>query len=559
MNMSKKYTIGQLNELLINKPLKITDDTYKSIRDGVNGVTNDGYKVIIRWNHIFKDEYPEIFHKRNPYTIDNIRQYIKNNKIDVELLSDTYIGNQDDLLWKCSCGSPFQCSWNEFSQGHHKHTCNQCSMKANGKRSRIPNKEIIKALNNKDLQLLNIDDNLCVTSTRINAIDSNGYKYDFLWSDFSQEKYPQKFHSSNKYAIENINQFLKTERNGEYFCISAEYKRNTQSLKFRHICGHVFDASLVEMQGKYAGREKYYKQCPKCKNTKTESNHALVLKQIFLHKYPSSIIEDPSCRNPQTNRPLPTDIVNHELKIAIEIQSHYHDSYEQQQKDLIKKEYWLHRGYNFYDPDIRNYTILEMCQLFFPDLTDIPDYINYNFANCINCIEVQNYLDFGYSIKEIGMILEKPEGSIRQLVTTKKVFLPSDYKEKILNWKPIVRLGKDGSFIKRYDTLSAIKIDGFATGTVIRVLKQKQDFAYNSYWVYENDYMNNTYTIPREKEDHYMMAVDKYDMYDNFIASYSTIYDAADNSMSSRSEIYRVACGNRKSSRNEKWKFKTIV
>lgn len=48
-------------------------------------------------------------------------------------------------------------------------------------------------------------------------------------------------------------------------------------------------------------------------------------------------------------------------------------------------------------------------------------------------------------------------------------------------------------------------------------------------------------------------------MNDVYKKSYCTIYDAENDSKSSRSEIYRVAIGNRKSSRNEKWKFKNIA
>ena len=422
--------------------------------------------------------------------------------------------------------------------------------------------DIVKGLlNQKGLTLLNEDFD-SVYCSRINAIDENGYKYDFLWNDFNRGKFPHKFHPSNKYTIENINRFLALERNGEYICISDEYKRNSQPLKFKHIsCGTVFDATLIEMQGKYGEnkKEKYYKQCPKCKNTKTESNHASILKQIFLHEYPNTSIEDTSCKNPKTKRPLPTDIVNHELKIAIEIQSRYHDNPNQKEKDIIKKEYWLNRNYKFYDPDIRDYSILEMCQLFFPKLTQLPDYIDPNFSNCIDYNKVQELLDEGYSIKEISEIMNEKQGSVRQLLTYNKVTLPSDYKEKILNQKPIVRLSKNGEFIKRYNTLTSITEDGFATGTVIRVLNGKQNFSYDSYWVYEEDYINNNYTIPQEKEDHYMLPVDKYDMNDYYVASYNTIYEAEDNSRSSRAEIYRVASGNRKSSRNEKWKLKNIV
>jgi hypothetical protein len=312
------------------------------------------------------------------------------------------------------------------------------------------------------------------------------------------------------------------------------------------------------MYGKYVGdsKYKYYKTCPNCDKKKIESTHASVLKQVFKHEYPDTILEDKSCINIKTKRSLPTDIVNHNLKIAIEIQSQYHDTQTQKDVDQYKKDFWIKSGYKFFDPDIREYSILELIQLFFPHIDSIPKYIDYNFSNCINHVKVQELLNKGFSIKEIAEIIEAKEGTVRSLLHSKKVFLPDDYKEKILNQKPVVRLTKNGCFIKRYENLSRIREDDFAIGAVIRVLKKKQNFSYDSYWVYESDYINNTYTVPAEKEDHYMLSVDKYDMNDTFIKSYSTIYDAANDSKSSKAEIYRVASGDRKSSRNEKWKFK---
>ena len=96
---------------------------------------------------------------------------------------------------------------------------------------------------------------------------------------------------------------------------------------------------------------------------------------------------------------------------------------------------------------------------------------------------------------------------------------------------------------------------GYKTGTVNRVLKKVQNFAYGYYWVFETDYINGNYEIPKEEPDKFIVSVDKYDMNDNYIKTYKTIYEAEADSLSNKSEIYRVASGNRKSSRNETWKF----
>lgn len=298
-----------------------------------------------------------------------------------------------------------------------------------------------------------------------------------------------------------------------------------------------------------------YCQCPECNTYKLESHHASALKQVFVHNYPDTITEEQSCINPKTLRVLPTDIVNHRLRIAIEVQSEFHDYFERKERDKIKKDFWIKRGYQFYSPDIRNYTILEMIQLFFPEIDRIPEYVDFNYSNCIDFEKVQRLLNDGLTIKEIATNLNLNENSVRYLSTIHKIELPEDYKSKVFNIHPIVRLSKEGKFIKKYESINSLDRDGFVNGTVRRVLKGKQDFSYDSFWLYEEDYLSGNYIIPKVKTDKFLVPVKKYDMDNNYICTYKTLYEAEDDSISSRNEIYRVAKGERKSSRNEKWKF----
>ena len=68
--------------------------------------------------------------------------------------------------------------------------------------------------------------------------------------------------------------------------------------------------------------------------------------------------------------------------------------------------------------------------------------------------------------------------------------------------------------------------------------------------------MDGNYVLPEEDFDHFLLPIDKYDMDDNYICSYDSIYEAENNSACSRNDIYRVARGKCKSSHKEKWKFK---
>ena len=98
---------------------------------------------------------------------------------------------------------------------------------------------------------------------------------------------------------------------------------------------------------------------------------------------------------------MPTDIVNHRLKIAIEIQSEWHDNEYSKTKDAIKRRFWIDKGYSFYDPDIRDYSVLEMCQLFFK-IDQIPDWINFEYSNKLNIKIAQEFLNKGLSVIDVA-------------------------------------------------------------------------------------------------------------------------------------------------------------
>lgn len=558
-NDHKSYTIDEIKSFLSDTNYSIVEDSFSRLSNGFTCIDNNGYKVIMSKQSISLKQSPEIFHPCNPYTIENIKHYLILNNIKCELVSDAYASNTTPLLWRCSCGNVFKKSWNNFKSGLT--LCPQCAKEKSINSRKIPHDEIVKNLELRGLSLLFPECNQTAHNL-IDVFDESGYKYRVRYFNIIKNKMPEKFYISNPYTIENINLYLLLFRDGEYKCISKTYNGNNKPLKFIHIkCGTIFEATLIQMQGKLYdnGIDRYYKQCPKCNTNKIESIHASVLKQVFVHEYPDTIVEDRSCINPSTNYALPTDIVNHRLKIAIEVQSSYHDSEDKKKIDSFKKSFWINKGYKFYDPDIRDYSILGMIQLFFNDIQEIPKYIDYHFGDCIDYRNVQELLDDGKSITEISKITGIKHGTINALCLQGKVILPEDYKKNILNQKPIVRLTKDDILIKRYKNLSSVKLDGLSPSTIRNVLIGKRKFSYDSFWVYEDDYNRGEYIIPSGDVDHFLFPVDKFDMNDNYICSYKTIYDAEKDSVSNRHDIYRVAKGKAKSTKSEKWKFRNVA
>ena len=85
----------------------------------VNVIDNEGYKYYSKLEN-FLNAKPYIYHISNPFSIDNIRNYVLKNKINTKLLSTEYKNNKQKLKFKCNCGEEFSTSWNEFQLGRTK-------------------------------------------------------------------------------------------------------------------------------------------------------------------------------------------------------------------------------------------------------------------------------------------------------------------------------------------------------------------------------------------------------------------------------------------------------
>ena len=57
----------------------------------------DGYYYVIRWADILKGYKPRFVCKSNPYSIDNIKLFLRINNSKLTLLSETYEGDEFDL------------------------------------------------------------------------------------------------------------------------------------------------------------------------------------------------------------------------------------------------------------------------------------------------------------------------------------------------------------------------------------------------------------------------------------------------------------------------------
>lgn len=125
--MGKKYSKEFIKSVLQNKGYEVIGEINTS-NDKVLCKTQDGYLITPTPSGVIRrGDSSEIFSKYNPYTIENIKLWLRNNNItSIELLSNEYKNSASNLRWLClNCGNEFETSWNTISQG--KKYCNFCS------------------------------------------------------------------------------------------------------------------------------------------------------------------------------------------------------------------------------------------------------------------------------------------------------------------------------------------------------------------------------------------------------------------------------------------------
>jgi hypothetical protein len=95
---------------------------YQNSKSSVKVKTIDGYLNTVKLADMRDNQTIQIFSKKNPYSVDNIKLWLKlHNREDVVLLSDKYEHMHQLLQWKCTkddCGETFEASWNNIKRDH---------------------------------------------------------------------------------------------------------------------------------------------------------------------------------------------------------------------------------------------------------------------------------------------------------------------------------------------------------------------------------------------------------------------------------------------------------
>lgn len=254
--MSEKISLEFIKNKFKERGYELLSNDYKNNKSKLIFKDKDGYIYCQSYNGFSSGSEPLKWNKFNPYSIQNIENYLRINNINLEILSDKYINSKSKLLFKCSCEEKFEVSMGAILW-EGKTMCNKCSGKEKWTIEKI-NKYIEE--HNIEVELLsteikNLDEPLiwrCKCGNIYNCsihhfIGANQYRC--LSCSRTQSKY--------EYLIEEYLKENKINYRTEY---KFEDCKNVRSLPFDFA---IFDENgnimfLIEADGEQHYTSEYY-------------------------------------------------------------------------------------------------------------------------------------------------------------------------------------------------------------------------------------------------------------------------------------------------------------
>ena len=124
-------------------------------------------------------------------TIEYIKYFIEiESKSNCKLISTEYIDAHKLLELECSCGMPFKKNWNKFYSANQR-TCNNCSNKLSGEKSKIPYEEIknyIEIESKSGCELITSKDKYVDTNTDVDIKCKCGNYFQTTFHQFKSEQ-----------------------------------------------------------------------------------------------------------------------------------------------------------------------------------------------------------------------------------------------------------------------------------------------------------------------------------------------------------------------------------
>lgn len=249
----KKKNIKDVEKIYSNYGLKIIGN-YEGVDNRLDAIDKEGYKYCVSITHLLKRKNKDMksgrYNDKNVFKEYNIKHYIEINNISSTIKTIPKKIDTEEMVFCCGeCGREYSQKWKNFMSTSYK-VCPSClkKVKKSKKKDIIYIKNIFEKAGYKY-----IDENIKTFGMHYAYYvqDIEGYKGRMLpYSAKKNNSKIEKFHSKNKYSIENIN--LYCLKNNMYVeCLSDTFFTK-KKLLFKCSCGNLFYALWDNVKkGKY--------------------------------------------------------------------------------------------------------------------------------------------------------------------------------------------------------------------------------------------------------------------------------------------------------------------
>lgn len=350
--MPKKLDIEKVNKEFLKRGLVIIDGIYNNKDSKLSCIDSQNYKYILSFSNISdkRTKSFEIISKRNLYSIENIKNFIKINNGRCDVLSNNYYNTHTKIKLRCRCGCIFEVVLYSMIN-NKKFLCNECSLKIRAKKRMTSKRTTEKEINLLGYKKVDIKNRQNIT-----VEDSLGYKYSTsIYNLKNNYKGIFRFSSYNKYTIYNILKYLEINKIEIEIVDKTERKINIRKDNIEWYCvecGDKFETTWTNIISN-TPRKSQKHRCSNCIKSKSNLEYKVetYLKSIN-EKYKSEFRFN-DCRN---KKPLPFDFYLQEHNFVIEVQGSQHfykndmfcqDLEERQRLDSIKKQYCINNNIKY--------------------------------------------------------------------------------------------------------------------------------------------------------------------------------------------------------------------
>ena len=266
--MAEKLSYEEVYSIVKEKGYLLISKEYISNGKILDMVDKNNYIYQARLSDLKYNKSPRKFSNRNEYTIDNIKNYLKINSMELELLSTEFIGSGNKLQFKTKEGYLVEISMENLQMGKmpYEFSIRNSNLEYNIK-FLLHNQESFNTMKF-------IKYNIIKNYIYVELCDIEGYKYNTSITSIKKNILPQKINLNNKFTIYNINNYIKINKINVKL-LSKKYIDSTTNLLFKCNCGRTFNRSwTVFMQGSCT--------CEIC--SKITSSNELIIENILIER-----------------------------------------------------------------------------------------------------------------------------------------------------------------------------------------------------------------------------------------------------------------------------------